>query len=139
MANPPRFVDVCADLLRSGASVRFRATGSSMSPGIRHGDVLTVEPLRCAALRTGEVAVYLSRRGLTAHRVVGTESGGGDFRFRGDAQSEDEAVRSEQLLGRVVAVQPRSRLAAVRSIAGRLFRWLRPISCRRLRSEARVS
>lgn len=64
------FVDVVAELLGRGHSVRFRAYGRSMHPTIRDGEEIVVEPLAASAVRVGDVALYRSQRGVVAHRVV---------------------------------------------------------------------
>ncbi len=114
MSHDLHFGEICADLLRAGHAVRFTATGGSMAPTIRAGDVLTIRPLDPRDLRAGDVAFYETARGLTAHRIVerlpGTPS---TFRAQGDAPgSEEEVVAERQLLGRVVKAERRSRLAA---------------------------
>ena len=49
------------ELLAAGTAVRFRAEGGSMDPAIRHGDVVTLEPLGTAPLSPGEVVAVLVR------------------------------------------------------------------------------
>lgn len=86
--------------------VRFTATGASMAPAIRAGDVLRVEPVAPTAVRLGDVVLYASLRGLTAHRVVEASDSAGMLRCRGDARgSELESVRTQEVLGRVTGVE----------------------------------
>ena len=115
MTSPIRFDELCAELLCAGVAVRFTARGPSMVPAIRDGEVVTVEPTRPRDVAFGDVVLYASRRGLTAHRVVGTLQGPEPaFRARGDAPgSTEELVRGEQLLGRVRQVERRGRATDV--------------------------
>jgi hypothetical protein len=134
------FADVVTDLLCRGHSVRFRAKGSSMHPTIREGEAITVAPVAPAAIGRGDVVLYRSGLGVTAHRVVGVEHlADGVVRFvtRGDASGGcDEPVEASAVLGSVVAVERRGRmvdpaaprirlLAWVWSAARRPVRWLR--------------
>ncbi len=117
MAAAPPFSPLCADLLRAGQTVRFAATGTSMAPAIRDGDVLTVEPVPASQVRLDDVVLYLAPRGLTAHRVVGTLAGAA-FEACGDAPgSPVERVPEAAVLGRVTRVERRPRSFAVRLAA----------------------
>jgi hypothetical protein len=115
MATPSRFSELCADLLCAGVAVRFTASGPSMAPTIRDGEVVTVEPARPHELVAGDVVLYAGRRGLTAHRVVSRLRGPEPaFLARGDAPgSTEELVRGGQMLGRVRKVEGRGRAAEV--------------------------
>jgi signal peptidase len=116
-----RFVAALAMLLGEGRSVRFRAHGSSMFPAIRDGELITVAPLAGAPIRTGDIVLFRHRRGAVAHRVVGLRTARGglvEVIARGDAaHSEDEPIRAERILGRVVAVERTG--AAPRAVRGR--------------------
>lgn len=101
------FHDLCVDLLLSGRPVRFRAPGASMHPTIRDGEVVTVAPVQARRIARGDVLLYLSDGGLTAHRVIrrlpGPEAA---FRMRGDAPgSREERVAADNILGRVESVE----------------------------------
>jgi hypothetical protein len=101
------FPDLCVDLLQSGRPVRFQAPGVSMHPTIRDGEVVTVVPVLNRRIVRGDVLLYLTDRGLTAHRVIrklpGSETA---FRVRGDAPgSQEEVVATTQVLGRVESVE----------------------------------
>jgi signal peptidase I len=109
MSSPPDFAAVCSSLLRSGESVRFRATGRSMVPAIRDGDVLTVAPASPGESRVGDVVLYAGAWGLLAHRVVAC-LGDGQVHVRGDAiGSEDERVTPDRILGHVVELHRNGR------------------------------
>lgn len=128
------FHEVSADLLSRGYSVRFRPGGHSMSPTIRDGEAVTVEPVEAERVRVRDIILYRAARGLIAHRVVRIErreAMGAIFHLRGDgATTPDAPVVADQILGRVVTVERKGRAVALRGRRARLNR----ITCRSLRS-----
>ncbi len=100
--------EACAALLSSGQLVRFRATGLSMDPTIRDGDVLTVEPVDLGEVRPGEILLYRAAQGVVAHRLMRCETVEAQLLYvlRGDASGTcDPPVSVGELLGRVTAVR----------------------------------
>ncbi|MDA2923324.1 hypothetical protein MYX65_01495 [Acidobacteria bacterium AH-259-L09] len=63
-------LDLTAELLSRGTSVRFRPSGRSMYPSIREGEVITVEPVEPSDVKRGDIILYRSERGVIAHRIV---------------------------------------------------------------------
>jgi hypothetical protein len=109
----PALEPLCADLLRTGRSVRFTATGASMGPVIRGGDVVTIAPCAGERLRPGVVALYWTPRGLTLHRVLRRR--GAILVMRGDAlDSPGESVLATSALGRLVSVFRTGRRVSLR-------------------------
>ena len=99
------FATLLRAVLDKGVPFWFRATGFSMSPFIRNGDVLTVSPLSGRA-RLGDVVAFIRQGtgGLAIHRVVGTSAGG--CLIRGDNSSRDDGyVAAENILGRITKVE----------------------------------
>jgi len=138
------FVEVVSEVLARGHSARFRAKGTSMSPAIREGEVITVTPVQPAEIRRGDVVLCNTGQGVIAHRVERLVWGAdGMLRFitRGDASlGPDEPAGASAVLGRVVAVERGGRtldpaawnvrmLTWARAAARRPVRWL----CSRLR------
>lgn len=103
------FAGVAANLLQSGHAVRFRAGGSSMTPFVRDGDILTVMPVGNTRLRRGDIVLYRRADGrVIAHRILGQEIGHGRpiLKIRGDARTGNpESVPADQILGYVARVQ----------------------------------
>jgi hypothetical protein len=135
------FGEVALALLREGVAIRFRASGLSMEPSIRDGDVITVAPLE-AAVRRGDVLLYRHGRRFTAHRAIGRVRGDATLlRVRGDAPGwEEERVAVADVLGRIVAVERegrkvRPRGALARRAASLVHRFRRRL--RRARASAR--
>jgi hypothetical protein len=95
---------LAADLLRGGSPVRLEVTGHSMSPFIRSGDVVTIEPLSGRRPALGEVVAVAPASGLLVHRLVGWDRG--RALSRGDvAAGTDPVTPPENLLGRVTQVE----------------------------------
>jgi signal peptidase I len=117
------FLEVCADLLGRGYSVRFRPGGHSMSPTIRDGEAVTVEPVEPCEVRKGDIILYRTASSVIAHRVMLIESredAGPIFHLRGDASSSfDAPVSAEQVLGAVVSVERNGRLISLAGMSAR--------------------
>ncbi len=102
--SPAKFLMITSEMLESGYKVRFVASGHSMSPTIRDGDLVTVEPLS-ARLRRRDVYLYQRDGRPIVHRLVGTHPKG-NLIMRGDAcRSDDSPVSQAQLLGRVISIE----------------------------------
>ncbi len=123
-------------LLTGGLSVEITATGSSMSPFIRPGDVVVLDPLGSRSVRIGDVLGFLRDPGrLAIHRVVAGADG--HWRLRGDgAGVEDAPVEPGAIVGRLRTVHrkgspvrlgfgPEQRLIALLSRTGVLSRLVR--------------
>lgn len=99
-----------SEVLAKGVRFRFRASGYSMSPFIRDGDVITVRPCKGASLRKGTVAAYVRPLDgqLAVHRIVGgTEAG---FALKGDHEPvADHPVAASAILGVVDRVERNGR------------------------------
>ncbi|MEW6734572.1 MAG: S24/S26 family peptidase [Acidobacteriota bacterium] len=107
MINTKLFTTLTDELLKRGCQIRFQASGNSMHPTIRNGEVITIEPAQICQLRTWDIVFYKGVRGLLAHRLLSfTEVDNGSLILRGDACSDcDEPVTPAQILGRVIAVE----------------------------------
>jgi len=93
-----------ADLLRGGTPVRLEVTGHSMSPFIRSGDVVTIEPLSGRRPALGDVVALTPGGRLLVHRLVGWDRG--QALCRGDAAAGADPLASpDDLLGRVTRVE----------------------------------
>lgn len=97
-----------ADVLRRFGRVRVRATGNSMRPAIRPGDVLLIADCALGQIEPGDVVLFTRDARLFAHRVVDRCAGsnGSSIVTRGDSNwHRDPAIGVDQLLGKVIAVQ----------------------------------
>ena len=104
MPADERLRPLLADLLRGGTTVRMEVTGHSMSPFIRSGDVVTIEPLLGRRPALGEVVALAPGGRLRVHRLVGWDRR--QALFRGDvAAGADPVASPDDLLGRVTRVE----------------------------------
>jgi hypothetical protein len=93
------------EALAHGAPFRFEATGWSMSPFIRNGDLITVSALGGAPPRLGDVVAFaLPAQPLLVHRIVAARPEA--FLLRGDnTSSPDGEVPLAEIYGRVTMVE----------------------------------
>ncbi len=118
------FADVCVGLLNQGQSVRFKANGWSMHPTICDGEMINVEPVLPSQVRHGDIILYRSPRGITAHRVIHVQREMNSalsphcsslvFHTRGDSlKVVDPPLTSDQILGKVFSVERNGRTVAL--------------------------
>lgn len=120
-----------SELLSEGLSVRMNASGYSMFPALRPGDVIDIVPVggTGASLVTGEIVALKRDNDFVVHRFLGYfEREGRRWLFtRGDSTLRaDEPFAEEALAGRVVAVTRGTRV--VRNPQPRtniFYRWNR--------------
>jgi len=94
---------LAADVLRAGGALCLAATGHSMTPAIRSGDRLTVEP-QSTRLGIGAVLACESEGRLVVHRLVGRDAGRAVV--RGDAApAPDPPLADGAVLGVVVRIE----------------------------------
>jgi len=114
---------ICAALGRN-QHVRLTATGSSMYPFIRSGDVVELEPLHLPPV-VGDLVLAKCPAGSGAeryvlHRVIRVQAG--EYFLRGDAQKDWEGPFTRgDLLGRAIL---RYRHGRVRRLDQGLWRYL---------------
>lgn len=114
MIEPLGFLD-------GSGGLAFEASGTSMLPGIRDGDRLTVLPVE--SLSIGDIVVVRRAEELVCHRVQELRADGSVV-TRGDGvTADDPPISRAKVLGKVVARRPR-RLVRWRAPAARLFRRL---------------
>lgn len=95
-------VGLARAVLAGGHRLRFRARGFSMRPQIPDGAVLEVSPRAFAALRAGQIALYVAGDNrLVAHRLIGRANDG--WRARGDSAGRVDLVTPACHLGVVTA------------------------------------
>jgi len=125
VTDPAVLADVAAGVLGDGHTIAFRASGSSMRPFIRDGDVLTVVPTDPRDLRAGDIVYYAGRGSRpAAHRILrrAKRNGRTVFMTRGDASGGPcAAVEAHQVLGRVTAATRGGRTVR---LDGRTRRWM---------------
>jgi len=107
------FGELAEEVFARSGRLRFTASGRSMHPLIRDGDILTIEPVDPWSLRVGDIAFYRpSDSKVVVHRVVGklAQNGRLIFLIRGDASDGPcEVVPAECILGRAVLLERNGR------------------------------
>jgi signal peptidase I len=91
-------------VLESGYSVELPATGYSMFPTLRPGDMVIINPVRPGDLpETGNIVVFNTNSELVIHRLIETaEDNNGEriFITRGDCMKEkDIPLQISQIIG----------------------------------------
>lgn len=124
------------DLLLASGKVRLRIASRSMSPTLRPGDEIVVEPVTIEALEPGDLILFQGVGALVCHRLV--EMSGGALLTRGDAGgSAGERIAPHQALGKVVEIRKRTLwLGVTLTLRGALLRSLLPWLRRLQRLEA---
>jgi signal peptidase I len=97
-------------VLDKGAPFRFEAGGFSMSPFIRHGDIITVAPSP-SRFRSGDVIAFMSPETgkLTVHRIIRLSTHRGDLIKGDNTPAPDGRVEQSAIIGRVVRVEHRGK------------------------------
>jgi signal peptidase I len=92
------------EAIKNGHAVQTLASGYSMFPFLRKGDLLTVEPVSMDKIKRGDVVVFESDEKWIAHRVIKIRNGAGglEFLLRGDTCIEfDPVVDKENYIGHI--------------------------------------
>lgn len=123
--NRHEFESLASEILADGKILRFRANGFSMSPFIRDGDIIDVQPDSAERIRKGDIILcrYEPDR-LLAHRVVQIDGEGSKSKYiiQGDALYQpDGIISSEQVLGRVVAIRHDGKHMRIDFLPGRVY------------------
>jgi signal peptidase I len=85
---------------------RLRAGGFSMSPFVKNGDIVTIEPKSKTPVRMGDIVAFVHpvTRRLIIHRII--ETRGTCFKVRGDGMhSDDGLIPYSSILGAVSRVE----------------------------------
>jgi signal peptidase I len=117
-------IELAAEVLRSGGTIRIRAFGTSMLPTIWPGDILQIESKPWHEFEAGDVVLVKREKNILIHRLVSND--GLQWTTRGDAMPQDDPpVASADVLGRVAQIQrrncvmePKRRLMPVQRVLG---------------------
>lgn len=99
-------IELLTAVHEKGADFRFTATGISMYPTIRKGDIITISPLNGAEPVSGDVVAFRHPESgmLIVHRIIHEDSD--TFMAKGDNVPEpDELVPKANLLGVITRVE----------------------------------
>ena len=93
------------EAIKNGHAVQTLASGYSMFPFLRKGDLLTVEPVSMDKIKRGDVVVFESEEKWIAHRVISISNflNTIELTLRGDTRlHKDPIVHLENYVGKVV-------------------------------------
>lgn len=94
------------DVHMKGGSLRFTAKGYSMTPSIRHNDVIIVSPLPERDLKCGDVVLFRKDENsqIVVHRIIGKRSG--NYLMRGDnSEQPDGWITGNMIYGVVTGIE----------------------------------
>jgi polysaccharide export outer membrane protein len=100
------YPDVAERILKKNINMKIPVIGDSMSPVLRTGDPIYVEPVKAEDLSTGDILVYKTQGNMVAHRLIRILRSNGKFMFltKGDTfSSADSLLKESDLIGRVYA------------------------------------
>jgi len=105
----PDFLEQARQLLSRQLPVELRMSGTTMSPAIEDGDIITVEAITDEAVKQGDIVLYHSRFDTAViHRVIRFERASSErcIVTCGDAASHNDGlVPLNRILGRVKRVE----------------------------------
>lgn len=129
------YPDVAKNILKNNINMKIPVTGDSMSPVLRTGDSIYVEPVKSEDLSAGDILVYRTEGSMVAHRLIRILRSNGKFMFltKGDTfSSSDGLLKESELIGRVYATgkygMDLNLKKGVFSIVNRLSYLLSPLS-----------
>jgi signal peptidase I len=99
-------IDLLSAVHEKGADFRFKATGRSMHPTIRDGDILTLSPLNGLRPASNDVVAFHhpDTGNLVVHRIIGIASV--TFEGRGDNSEEsDGQIPISNIVGLVTRLE----------------------------------
>jgi len=98
---------IIQDVLAKDMPIRFKATGNSMYPFIRDGDLLTITPKLQIKPKIGKVIAFINpgNQSLLIHRIIAKKSS--SFLIKGDNsyQKTDGWVHISLILGCVTGIE----------------------------------
>jgi hypothetical protein len=122
-------LDLAAEVLNSGGTIRLQALGTSMLPSIWPGDVLSIEPKSGEEIVPGDIVLVARDGRFFIHRLI--EKSSAAWITRGDSLPQADApVASVQVLGKVSMIHRRTGDVAPKSGVSRLDRTLAWTLCR---------
>jgi len=100
--------DLARELIERDVELPLKTAGQSMGTTIRNGDSILVRHTAPHTLRPGDIVVWQTAAGFTAHRILYKEPCGALLRFttKGDSLLiPDPPVSSDDIIGRIVEIR----------------------------------
>ena len=119
------FFAAVEEQIEAGERVRITLVGTSMSPTLIEGDVLTLEPLLCDPV-IGDIVLFRYQGRHILHRIVAIDKD--NYTTQGDNCATTECCSRYDIVARVVNVEKHNKLKhfAVRWLGHKGRRQLRP-------------
>ena len=119
---------IILSVLESGNSVELQATGCSMFPSLRHGDMVIINPIKTGDLpESGNIVVFKTNNGLVMHRMVKSAADNNGEQIiitRGDCQKENDIpVQLKQIIGVAVKYKRSGKDNAIRTYIPGRYRY----------------
>jgi signal peptidase I len=105
-------------LIENNHSVKIVASGYSMYPFMRPGDVQTISPVPIEEIKVGDVAVFERNNDWISHRVIDIQNNNNEITLilRGDTSIQlDPLVTKENYIGKTVAFERRGKTRLLHS------------------------
>ena len=119
-------LELAAEVLISGHTLRLRAFGTSMLPSIWPGNILSVEPKPEQEIVAGDIVLVARRNRFFIHRLI--EKHDSRWITRGDSlPHDDDPVNSPEVLGRVSLIHKKNRTIVAnrrRPLFNRALAWM---------------
>ena len=114
----PEAVDLFQDILESGFYIRVKATGRSMWPIVKWGDIVILKKVKISSLKIGDLILFKTSQGNPIlHRIVLILKTKTLFRTKGDALMVfDAPIEKGFVMGRVEKIEQISSKGSIRSI-----------------------
>lgn len=114
---------VISHILAKKGSVDLQASGTSMFPLIKDGEVCRFINFEKTCLKRGDILLYESAHGhLVAHRLILQKRG--KYLCKGDSNlGVDEWISKDQIIGKMVYVNKKKRVLFVDRTIGKLWAW----------------
>ena len=127
--NNNNMIDTIISVLESGNSVVLPATGFSMFPALRPGDLVHVRPfLKDEKPQIGNVLVFRDNDQLIVHRLVKflqNEEGKDCFEARGDSRpASDKILPVQQIIGLAVSFKRAGKENTLKGVNPGKFRYM---------------
>lgn len=99
-------ISLMAAVLERGAVFRFKARGSSMTPFIRDGDLITVEPITRRRVGTGSIVAFTRPETgqLVVHRVISLSKEAVFIVGDNNCDCPDGWIPRENLVGNIIRI-----------------------------------
>lgn len=110
-------------VLQIRGTIDMPATGTSMFPFIREGEVCRFVSMDRENVKRGDILLYQSNQGqLIAHRLI--HKAGDLYQCKGDSNlGNDDWVSSGQLIGKMVYVSKNHKIIHLNGLIGKAWAW----------------